>query len=110
MNENTLIQDPLLQQSIMELEEREKMIRMVVGSTALAKACTDCSFDYAVRLRTGDVIRFVGAEIINSEWIHLDLGNWLDQPKSNGLAYPAERGIDVRIADIVWVMDAPEGS
>lgn len=94
----------------MEAEERRKLIQMFVGSNALAKACIDCSFDYAVRLRTGDVIRFVGAEIINSEWIHLDLGDWLDQPKSNGLAYPARRGIDVRIADIVWVMDAPEGS
>jgi hypothetical protein len=110
MNDNTSIQDPLLQKALMEVEEREKMIRMVVGSNALAKACTDCSFDYAVRLRTGDIIRFVGAEIINSEWIHLDLGNCLNQPTSNRLAYPAERGIDVRIADIVWVMDAPEGS
>jgi hypothetical protein len=110
MNDNTSIQDPLLQQAIMETEERRKLIQMVVGSNALAKACVDCSFDYAVRLRTGDVIMFVGAEIINSEWIHLDVAEWLDQPKSNGLAYPAKRGIDVRIADIVWVMDAPEGS
>jgi hypothetical protein len=33
-----------------------------------------------------------------------------DQPEQNRIAYPADRGLEVRIADIVWVMDAPEGS
>ena len=110
MNDNTEIENPLFQHAMMKAEENSKLVQIIVGSNALAKACTDCSFDYAVRLRTGDVIRFIGAEIINNEWIHLDLGDWLDQPTSNKLAYPAKRGIDVRIADIVWVMDAPEGS
>jgi hypothetical protein len=32
------------------------------------------------------------------------------QPVGSNLPYPADRGVDVRIADIVWAMDAPEGS
>jgi len=94
----------------MEAEERRKLIQMVVGSNALAKACIDNCFDYAVKLRTGEVIRFTGAEIISNEWIHLTLDSCLKQKTDYMVAYSAERGIDVRIADIVWVMDAPEGS
>ena len=110
MSENTTIQDPLLLQAVTEMQERQKFVQIIVGSDALTKACHDNCFDYAAKLRTGEVIRFCGASVINSEWIHLDLVSYLKQPTLNRLPYPAERGIDVRIADIVWVMDAPEGS
>ena len=92
-----------------EHEAQFKIIEMIVGSTALAKACFD-SFDFAMKIRTGEVIRFTHAQVINTEWIHLLLDTHPKQPKANQLAYPGERGIDVRLADIVWVMDAPEGS
>jgi hypothetical protein len=88
----------------------ERLAKMILGSHALAKACSD-PFDYALKLRTGEVIRFVEARIISSGWIHLDVMPPDDcQPVGSNLPYPADRGVDVRIADIVWAMDAPEGS
>lgn len=92
------------------IEDNEsKLIKIITGSDALAKACQD-TFDYAMKLRTGEVIRFYCAEILNDEWVTLDLYPIDEQPDSNRIAYPAKRGMDVRISDIVWVMDAPEGS
>ena len=79
------------------------------ASPALAKACAD-EFDYALRLRTGEVIRFVSACMVDHTWVHLVLGDSLEQPPHDFIAYPAERGVDVRLSDIVWVMDAPLGS
>ena len=75
---------------------------------ALLKAHRD-SFDYALRLRTGEVVRFESAHI-NGEWAHLTLLPDDMQLAIDGLPYLMERGVDVRIADIVWVADAPEGS
>jgi hypothetical protein len=92
-----------------EHDAQVKIIEMIVGSTALTKSCFD-SFDYAIKLKTGDVIRFTHSRVINREWIHLHLDTYPEQPKVDQLAYPAKRGIDVRLADIVWVMDGPEGS
>ena len=99
-------------QSAYDVIESElvKMLEITLGSQHLVKACLD-HFDYAIKLRTGEVIRFHEAKVLNKEWLHLNLCNLAsDQPAENRLPYPAERGIDVRIADIVWVMDAPEGS
>lgn len=90
-------------------ETQEALDMSIVGSAALAKACCD-HFDYACRLRTGEVIRFSDCAIISKEWLNLTISEFADQPLQNKLAFPAERGIDVRISDIVWVMDAPEGS
>ena len=83
---------------------------MLLGSHALTKACHDDGFDYALKLRTGEVIRFMGAEIISPEWIRLEVAHQSCQSDENSLPYKADFGVDVRIADIVWVMDAPEGS
>lgn len=93
-----------------ESEREIKILESILGSEALAKACTDKSFDYALRLRTGEVVRFVGATLLNREWINIELppdGQW-DTP--NPFPFDADRGIDIRISDIVWVMDAPNGS
>jgi len=87
-----------------------KLTEKLLGSHALAKACHDNGFDYALKLRTGEVIRFLGAEILTPEWIRLEVARPRCQPEDNHLPYKADRGVDVRIADIVWVMDAPEGS
>jgi len=82
-------------------------IEMLCGSKALAKACQD-PFDYALRLRTGEVVLFTEAWLLNKEWVRLEVKP--TQPPRQSLPYPAPRGIDVRLSDIVWVMDAPEGS
>lgn len=90
--------------------EEGRLIEVLTGSAALAKACQDNPFDYAMKLRTGEVIAFSGAKVLNREWVHLDVKPMDDQPEENRIAYPAERGVDVRLSDIVWVMDAPLGS
>lgn len=86
-----------------------RLLEVLVGSHALAKACQDY-FDYAMKLRTGEVINFSFAEVLNGEWVHLEIKPMDEQPETNRIIYPAERGMDVRISDIVWVMDAPLGS
>lgn len=86
--------------------KESKLVEEIVGSLALAKACID-PFNYALRLRTGEVICFEYAKLINSEWVHLVIKRMEDQPKLDRIAYPAARGVDVRLSDIVWVMDSP---
>ena len=87
----------------------DRLYLTMLGSSALAKACQD-PFDYALKLRTGEVIRFHCAEVYRPGWVHLDVFGPDQQPDKNCLPFKADRGIDVRIEDIVWVMDAPEGS
>lgn len=84
---------------------------------ALVKAVEDCEFDYALGLRDGTMIRFIGASLIDDteEWIHLDLGprmgdGGIIRRDGYGQAWCFERGLDVRLSEIAWVADAPEGS
>ena len=99
---NVLGHDPVF-------EEKFRKLTAITGSKALAKSCQD-HFHYALRLRTGEVIAFTDAELISNEWVHLALEKPEDQPEANRLEYVYGRGVDVRISDIVWVMDAPCGS
>lgn len=90
-----------------ELTEED---RIALGSHALAKACFD-EFDYALRLRTGEVIRFSFATYLGNGWIHLSVEG-CEQTDHYPLAFSklsrgVDRGVDVRLSDIVWVMDAP---
>lgn len=80
-------------------------------SPSLAKACVD-PFDYAIKLRTGETFRFTQAHYSGGDFVTLDAGShWVyDRTIKSATGYPAPRGIDVRISDIVWCMDAPEGS
>lgn len=79
---------------------------------SLLKAAQD-PFTYALRLRTGEVLTFERATIYG-EYATL----WGSEPCGGGeygfsreqLRYPCPRGLDVRIADIVWCADAPLGS
>jgi hypothetical protein len=72
---------------------------------ALAKAMHD-PFSYALRLRTGEEFEFESAELETPGWVHLREVRGI-HPFPHG---PVERGIDVRISEIVWVLDAPGGS
>ena len=90
------------------MPENFTVITHLIGSRALLKSCSDY-FDYALKLRTGEVIRFRGATLLNKEWIHLKIED-AGQNTECALPYKADRGIDIRLSDIVWVMDAPEGS
>ena len=95
-------------------EEELRKLEKDLGSPALAKACVD-SFDYALKLKSGEVIRFQDATWLGNGWLTLrritddsgDKRRLLDAP---GLPYPAGRGVDVRLEEILWVMDAPCGN
>lgn len=75
---------------------------------SLLKACVDNPFDYVLGLKDGTVIRFSGADI-KGNWVTIERGEW---GKSDALlfGYPMERGVDIRLDQIVWCADAPEGS
>lgn len=91
-------------------EAEEKALIAQFGGTVLAKACLDCEFDYACRLRSGEVVYFRGAKVLSGGWVELTLKPMDEQPTQNRIAYPADRGLEVRVSDIVWIMDAPNGS
>lgn len=72
-------------------------------AAALWKATLDGNYRYALGLNSGLVLVFEGATITGN-WAHL---NGLDK---DFLPLPATdfesgRGIDIRLADIVWVAD-----
>lgn len=76
---------------------------------SLIKACCD-PFDYALRLRTGEIIRFESARVVGA-YAHLTgQGSVAGEATFDGLMFPFPRGMDVRLDDIVWCADAPEGS
>jgi hypothetical protein len=70
---------------------------------SLLKAIGD-SYDYALRLRTGEVIYFQQATV-EGEFITLS-GTGKDPfQQADELRYSFERGLDVRLDDIVWCAD-----
>lgn len=73
---------------------------------ALSKAVSDNPFQYALMLRDGTIIEFAGATLPSDGWI------LLDEPKIVNRGYEAcfDRGLEVRLAEIVWVADTPHGS
>lgn len=79
---------------------------------ALAKACED-EFDYALGLRDGTVIFFTGAVPVSDSWVTLNgVTNGPSATRGGGDSRCAtfERGLDVNLAHIAWVADAPHGS
>lgn len=75
---------------------------------SLVKATGD-PFDYMLGLRDGRMIQFTEARIVQKgKWLHLK------EPRISGdgdlSKIPFERGMDVRVSEIVWVCDAPFGS
>jgi hypothetical protein len=76
----------------------------------LIKAVGD-PFEYAMRLTSGELIRFESA-IIKGEWVHITGSGYTkyNEPVFPELPHPCPRGISVRISEIVWVADAPNSS
>ncbi len=77
--------------------------------SALMKALDD-PFTYALQHRTLGLIEFFAASIGGGGWIHLDGDNLTihgyKRWESNALhGLPFERGIDIRLSDIIWVCD-----
>lgn len=76
---------------------------------SLLKASVDKPFDYALKLRTGEVWWFSGAEI-EGDYVHLTLADCPSGDHENLAPFLFDRGVDVRARDIVWCADAPNGS
>lgn len=76
---------------------------------ALIKACSD-EFTYALGLVSGAVIVFGSAEI-NGDWVHLsDIDdNFTTLANPSNYCVFMDRGIDIQISHILWVVDAPNG-
>lgn len=77
---------------------------------SLLKAVND-DFDYALRLKTGEIIRFSSAEICG-DYVVLK-GQYYGDSKmvtGKGVDFTFDRGIDVRLDSIVWCADAPNGT
>jgi hypothetical protein len=93
-----------------EIEYKEDDDRLLEEGwpPALVKARDD-PFDYACGLRTGAVIRFGTCEDLGHGWVRL-LPEPAPADDGHDLPYPCPRGVDVRVDDIVWCADAPEGS
>lgn len=91
-------------------EHIEAMCATAGMPPALTKACID-PFDYALRLRTGELIYFESASPMDGPWVHIaGVTHVADVSGQRDGGCDFERGLDIRIADIVWVADAPNGS
>jgi hypothetical protein len=91
---------------------------------SLAKAVDDNGFSYALGLKDGTVIYFSGAKRNygnEDEWVTLtdarecarsfcDAVDRVRVPIREGERGKFERHIDVRLSEIVWCADAPDGS
>lgn len=77
---------------------------------SLVKACFD-QFDYAVKLRSGEHWYVSEATFINKDWVHLRMAEYGRSPDMGGKPpHTFARGVDVRVDQIVWFADAPDGS
>jgi hypothetical protein len=76
---------------------------------SLLKAVGD-EFDYALGLRDGTVIRFARAAITGPAFVRLNDIRQVDYADVARTPYSFDRGIDVRISEIAWCCDAPQGS
>ena len=81
---------------------------------SLLKAAQDY-FEYALRLSSGEIIRFNSAEICG-DYVTLYGGDGsYDSRSLADCVQPSQpfifdRGLDVRLSEIVWCADAPNGS
>ena len=75
----------------------------------LEKCLTDCPFSYAVGLRDGTVLFFHEASR-EGDWIRFEEIEEHNILSIGSRRFNFERGLEVRISDIMWVSDAPYGS
>jgi hypothetical protein len=74
----------------------------------LIKGCVD-PFDYALGTKSGLIVRWTGEiAIIEGEWLNIPEGKL--EILGLGAPWPLPRGLQIRISEIVWVADAPQGS
>jgi hypothetical protein len=89
-----------------KFERENALLIKKTGSEVLAKSCWD-PFDYLLKLKTGEIINYSEARLINDDWIHLDFHDYQVEQRNNEIPSRCNRGIDVKLSEIVWVIDAP---
>ncbi len=96
--------------AIEDAEREDAKLREWGYPSYLRKACQD-EFDYALGLRDGRVFHFCGAEPVSPDWVRIyGMHDEAKVPFIHGLPWCFDRGIEIRVADIMWVADAPNGS
>ena len=73
------------EQMLRDIKEEEQRLMDLGLSKALAKACMDDPFDYALRLRTGEVIAFSGCAVLNKEWVRICSIRWRTNQRPTAL-------------------------
>lgn len=73
----------------------------------LGKALCD-PFDYAIGLKNGHVFRLVGGDVsIVGEWLII---NGIEEHTVPLKSSTFPRGMQLRLSEVAWIADAPEGS
>jgi len=78
----------------------EEALLEILGSDVLLKSCFD-PYTYLVQLRTGLILYYDFATYTGGDWLHLDAARLTPDGE------PWERGLDVRLSDIVLAIDDP---
>lgn len=120
----SLVDDHILEEIRTErtklARHEDERLRALGWPNALMKAVYD-PYRYACQLRTGVVVAFERAAVLDPQgcWVQLRSGELETMPavtvqlttaSENGTArLTFGRGLEVRVADIVWVADAPDG-
>lgn len=93
---------------------REEILIKAGWPPALIKACYDDYWRYEIRLSDGTEILFTGADIGKAFLSETDIPEWVHLSGIDVITCPIvrkehegyrERGMDVRVADIVWAAD-----
>jgi hypothetical protein len=74
----------------------------------ICKAIADQHFEYMLILRNGLVIKFEGAAKSREGWVTLKNPQTLEGNKLLNCSF--ERGLEIRVSDIIAIADAPQGS
>ena len=87
------------------LEEDRQMATEAAWPPRLIRSMDDTWY-FALRLRSGELVHFQTAHLLSREWARLD-GAEIEgaSPDLTPAAWP-ERGLDVRVSDIVWIIEA----
>lgn len=103
------LEDEIDQRERQEMESRLLYDADIVGSDVISKSMSD-PFSYTAKLRTGELVVFESSQFYpGRSFIHL-VGVEMIRPPGSDSEFPVkdtafERGVDVRISDIVWVRD-----
>lgn len=91
-------------------DEQHKLLAPVLKSPALVKSCLHDNRDYTLKLRSGEVVRYGGAKWHGNGWLTLlDVVIQDEMTEHKQLPFLVKNGVDVRLEEILWVMDEPNG-